>query len=155
MATEEQKKENLVRLMGMTIRGLALGIWDMVEESSLALGPSMGEQLLQVMEKEMGLELAGEDRADVLNEVARLFVDEFGFAQHVDVAPTEGGAAMIVHNCALLKLTGQLSEDGVEPFLCPYRNVVAAGAKRGNIKMRSSVDFAPELKKCTITFKAI
>lgn len=42
-----------MRLMGLTIRGVALGIWDMVGESASSLAPRIGEQTLEAMEKEM------------------------------------------------------------------------------------------------------
>lgn len=155
MATDEQKKQNQVRLMSMTLGGMAAGIWDMVEESSVAMGPSMGEQILQVMEKEMGLELGGENAGEVLHEMGRLFVDEFGFAQEVDIEEGPEGATMLVHNCLLLSVASRLKASGVDPFICPYRNVVAAAAKRGHIKMRATVDVEPENRKCLIGFRAV
>ncbi len=154
MATEEQKKVNQLRLANMTIYGLAAGLWDFLGETSYALTPKMGTAILGVMEKEMGLEIAGEKPEDVLNEIARIFVDEFGFAGDIEVVKEDDVVLMKVHKCLARNLTDQLMEAGVEsPFTCPIMNASQAAMKRLNMKARSHVDKWAEEKGSIITFE--
>lgn len=152
MASEEKKKANQLRLMGFTMRGVALGIWDIVGETASSLGPRIGEQTLEVMEKEMGLEIAGEKPEDVLTEIGRLFVDEFGFCESVNVEPGSDTITMTVNKCLMATLTGKLIDDGVDPFICPYRNAGLAALKRLGVKTRTKVNFEPG-KGSIITFE--
>lgn len=149
---EEKKKANQLRLMGLTMRGVALGIWDVVGESASSLGPRIGEQTLEMMEKEMGLEVAGEKPEDVLIEIGRLFVDEFGFCESVNVEPGSDAITMTVNKCLMASLTGKLIDDGVDPFICPYRNTGVAALRRLGIKPRAHVSFE-EGKGSIITFE--
>ena len=151
MATEEQKKANQLRLAGVVLRGTAVGIWDMVGESASTLSPGIGEKILQVMEKEMGLEIGGEKPEEVLTEMARLFVDEFGFCGSISVVPSDRKVTMTVRQCLMANLTGKLIEDGVDPFICPYRNAGIAALKRLGAKPRTRVHF--DGKDSVITFE--
>lgn len=154
MATEEKKKENQLRLMGMTMRGVALGIWDIVGDTASSLGPSIGEKTLAVMEKEMGLEVAGEKPEDVLTEIGRLFTDEFGFCNAVKIEPGNDSITMTVDQCKMATLTGKLIDDGVDPFICPYRNTGVAALKRLGKNARATVKFEKG-KGSVITFEMV
>ena len=152
MATDDKKMENQLRLMGMTMRGVALGIWNVVGETAVSLGAPIGDQTLEVLEKEMGLEIGGEKPEDVLTEIGRLFVDEFGFAERVDVDSSSGSVSMVVKNCKMAALTGKLIDDGVDPFICPYRNTGLAALKRMGLHPRARVAFDPD-RGSVITFE--
>lgn len=154
MATDEEKKANQMRLLGMVFTSMARGFWEMVEDGALALGPTLGKQLLNVMENEMGLEIAGENTQDVINEMGRLFVDEFGFAQKVDVQQNQDGIALHVHNCVLKAMDAELTRDGVEPYICPFRNCGLAALTRANVRTRPAVVF-DEQQGCTVTFRTL
>ncbi len=140
MATEDEKKGNQLRLAALTLRGTALGIWQMVGDSAVSLGPTIGDELLKVMEQEMGLEVAGETPNDILVEIGRLFVDEFGFAQSVTVTGNDKVFTMEVNGCVMAAMTGRLIDEGVDPFICPYRNVSIAALKRLGIKARTRLE---------------
>lgn len=156
MATEEQKKQNLLRLTNLTLLGVSAGIWDYFEESSFALSPKIGEEILKVLEKEMGLEIAGEKPIDILNEIARLFVDEFGFASDIEVSEEDGRFIAKVKNCVNRKLTDKLAAAGVtKPFICPIMNAAFAAFKRLNLKTRESVEKWEEGKGSIITFEVL
>ncbi|MCA9935200.1 MAG: hypothetical protein KC415_14800 [Anaerolineales bacterium] len=157
MATEEQKKVNQYRLMSMALTGLASGVWNTLGESSFAFSGPMGNEILHIMEKEMGLEVAGEDPQDVMTEIGRIFVDEFGFAG--DITVEEVGAEhyeLRVKNCINRRYTDQLLEAGVEkPFICPILNACQASLRRMGFKMHENVEKWVEGNGSVITFKGI
>jgi len=154
MATDEEKKANQLRLLGMVFTSVTLGLWEMVEDAAFALGPTLGKQLLNVMENEMGLEIAGENTEDVVNEIARLFVDEFGFAQKVDVQQNQEAIAVQVHNCVLKDMSAILAKGGADPYICPFRNCGLAALTRANVRTRPEVVF-DEQQGCTVTFRTL
>ncbi|NTV47269.1 MAG: hypothetical protein HGB11_12270, partial [Chlorobiales bacterium] len=85
MATEEIKKQNQLRLTNMALATLASAVWETLGDSSLSFSGLIGGQVLKIMEKEMGLEIAGESPKEVLTEISRIFVDEFGFAEDITI----------------------------------------------------------------------
>lgn len=157
MATEEAKKENRLRLTNLALLSLAAGTWDMLGDSSFALSGPMGNQILDVMEREMGLEIAGEDPNDVIMEINRIFVDEFGFASDIEVnQDADGNFELKVRNCVNRSFTDKLMEAGVEkPFVCPILNSCQAALRRMGHRMRENVEKWPEGKGSIITFKGI
>ena len=157
MATDEQKKENRLRLTNLTLASLAAGVWNTLGESSFAMGGPMGEVVLQAMEKEMGLEIAGEDPQEVMMEIGRIFVDEFGFCGDIDVVKTgEDSFEVKVKSCVNRTFTDKLVAAGVEkPFICPILNACEAALRRMNFKMHGDVEKWVEGKGSIITFKGI
>lgn len=156
MATEDEKKRNMVRLLNMTLLGVTKGVWDFVGESSFALSRNIGDEIIRMMEKEMGLEIAGETPLDVVHEISRLFVDEYGFARHIEVSETDGIIKLDVQHCLNRKLDDQLGEAGVEkPFTCPVMNSVVAAFRRMNIRAHQDVVKNPEGNGSIITFELI
>lgn len=156
MATEEQKKQNLVRLLRMALYGLTVGTWDLLGESAYGISRQIGAQILPVMEKEMGLEIAGESPKDMLQEMGRLFVDEFGFAREVTVSEEGDKLVMKVRGCLNFKFTDDLQAAGVEwPFICPYMCAATVALERMGIKARASIQRWPEGAGSIITFELI
>jgi len=138
MATETKKMEQRLRVAEMYIVGLAVGIWNFVGESAMALAPEIGEELLKMMEKEMGLEIAGEDAKSVLAEIGRLMVDEFGLCTAADIT-VDGNSILVQTKDALVEigLTKHGMASGVEkPFLNVIANTGLAALKRMKIKAR-------------------
>ncbi len=137
MTTEQKKLENQAQITEVILIGLAAAIWDFVGESAMAMGNQIGEEILNVLEKESGVEIAGGKPEDVLTEIGRVLVDEFAFAQAVEVK-REG-------NCLMLNASGttvsgavtKLQERGVtKDFISPAMNVGLAALKRMGIKAR-------------------
>jgi hypothetical protein len=157
MATEEQKKENRLRLTNMALLSLASSTWDTLGDSSFAFSGPMGNQILKVMEKEMGLEIAGETPEEVMIEIGRIFVDEFGFCGDIDVETNDAdGYTVKVKQCVNRRFTDQLLAAGVEkPFICPIMNACQAALRRMGYKMHENVEKWAEEGGSIITFKNI
>jgi hypothetical protein len=157
MATEEQKKQNQIRLSNMALLSLASGAWDTLGESAFAFSGPMGTHVLEVMEKEMGLEIAGEDVQDIMMEISRIFVDEFGFASDIEVLELGPEHYQLkVRNCVNRNFTDKLMAAGVEkPFICPILNACNAAMRRMGYKYHSEVSKWVDGKGSFIEFKGI
>jgi hypothetical protein len=141
MATEENKKANALRLSNLTLFGLTAGVWDYLGESSFAISDGIGSHVLELMEKEMGLEIAGESMENVLEEMQRLFVDEFGIAEKITHEVDGKVIKMYVQKCANRELADMLVAAGVgKPFICPIMNATQAVLKRIGHKARVDVE---------------
>jgi hypothetical protein len=88
----------------------------------------------------MALEIAGESTEDVLTEMSRLFVDEFGIAESITTSISDKTIQMHVRKCANRNFTDKLMAAGVEkPFICPIMNATQAVLKRMGQKARVDV----------------
>ena len=157
MATEEEKKRNLARINAMIIYGLEKGLWNLFGESALATTNTVGQGMLEILEKNMGLEIAGEDPQDVLTEIGRIFVDEFGIDTDFDIVKDGDNIDFKVKNCVLMHVEKDLLAEGIQPFMCPYLNIaVAAMRKRMGVKARiSKIDVDTENHACSLQFQML
>jgi hypothetical protein len=157
MATEDQKKENRLRLTNLALLSLSSSTWNMLGDTAFSFSGPMGTQILNVMEKEMGLEIAGETPKDVMMEINRIFVDEFGFAGAIDIVERgEGEYELRVKNCINRSFTDKLMAAGVEkPFICPILNANQAALRRMGFKMHENVEKWVDGNGSIITFKQI
>jgi hypothetical protein len=157
MATDEQKKQNRLRLTNMALLGLASSVWDTLGDTSFAFSGPMGDSILAVMEKEMGLEIAGESPENVIMEINRIFVDEFGFAEDIGLDhDADDKFTLKVRGCVNRRFTDALMEAGVEkPFICPIMNACQAAMRRMGYKMHENVDKWVEGSGSIITFNKV
>jgi hypothetical protein len=156
MATEQQKYANRARLWGLTVVGMTMGIWEMVEEASVALSPQIGAQILNMLEKQLGLEVAGEKPEHLLVELGRIFVDEYGYASEAKVESTDKTLRVTLENAVGTPEFAMLKERGVEklfshPFFCAG---LAAFARLG-LKARGNVETDVAAKRQVITYELI
>lgn len=137
MATEEQKKERLLRLCNDVFYGFGKGLYDLFGESALATVDTIGEDILEDMEKELGLEIHGEDPEDILTELERLMVDEYGMCNSATLKIEGDEIDLICERCKFWKATKALKEAGVPPYTCvPMMMASAALHKRLGKKCR-------------------
>lgn len=156
MATEQQKYANRARLWGLTVVGMTMGIWDMVEESSLALSPQIGAQILTMLEKQLGLEIAGEKPEHLLIELGRIFVDEYGFASEAKVESADKTLRVTLENAVGTPEFAMMKEHGVEKaFSHPFFCAGLASLTRLGLKARGSVEIDATAKRYVITYELI
>jgi len=152
MATEEEKKRQLVRVFSLIIAGLATGIYDMLEESAYALMRTVGKNILEIMQKEMGLEIEGEDPNEVLNELLRIWVDEIGLYDDAKVEAVKDGWVIVGSNCKGWNLTQKILKAGAkEPFTCPVMNTMHAALEKIGIKTHMKIEPQPATKGTRFT----
>ena len=154
MATDQDKYANRARLWGMVVVAMTTGIWDMVEESSVTLSPLIGASLLSLLEKNAGLEIAGEKPEHMLVELGRILVDEFGYATEAKVEGSDKSYKLILINAVGLPEYKALEAKGItKAFSNPvYCTGIAALARLG-YKCRAKVDINLETKTQVTTFE--
>lgn len=158
MATDEKKKENRLRLTNLALLSVTAGAWDILGKKGVnAFSGSMGDQILKVMEQEMGLEIAGEDPETVLMEISRIFIDEYGFASDIDIETVgEDKFRLKVKNCVNRSFTDKLVAAGVEhPYICPIMNASRSALKRMGYKVHEDIEKWEEGKGSIIEFSRI
>lgn len=158
MATEESKKANRLRLTNLALLSVTKGAWDILGKKGVnSFSGIMGNQILQVMEQEMGLEIAGEDPETVLMEISRIFIDEYGFASDIDIEKIgENDFRLKVHNCVNRSFTDKLTEAGVEyPYICPIMNASRSALKRMGYKVHENIEQWKEGKGSIIEFSQV
>lgn len=156
MATEEQKKARQLKLFNDMIFGFAKGLYDLFGDSAMATVDTIGEDILEEMEHDMGLEIHGEDPQDILTEIERLMVDEYGLVKsaRLVINPETHEIDMICEGCLLTKASGDLRETGAPPLTCvPMMMASAALHKRLHRKSRFvKIDMDLEKRVCDIDF---
>ena len=156
MATEEQKKKNMMRLMTMMISGMAKALYDLFGEAALAAMAEVGKATLEIMEQEMGLEIEGESPEDVLTEIGRIFADEIGFIESFTIETDGNAISLSVAKCQGWNMTQATLKTGVEmPFTCPIMNVCQAALFRMGKPARKTISSLPEVRGSKITFTII
>jgi len=156
MATEEAKLANRARLWGLATLGMTYGVWELIQESSTALSPAIGESIVKEMEKALGLEIAGEKPEHILIELGRIFVDEYGFATEAKVEQTDKGFRVTLVNAVGTPEFSAIKESGVEklfshPFYCAGLAVLA----RLGVKARGDVLIDKTAKCHVITYELV
>jgi hypothetical protein len=153
MASEEQKKQNLIRMKNLMIEGMAKALWDLFGESANATMIDVGKDILEIMENEMGLEVAGEDPKDVMTEIGRIFVDEFGYIESFSVEQNGNEITLKVDKCIGWNLTQAILKTGVDvPFTCPIMNVGQASLMRLGKPAHKKIEPRPDVRGSAITF---
>ncbi len=140
MATDAKKAENRLKMYQMMLMGMALGVWDLIGETAKAISPRIGEQLLMMMEKEAGLEIAGETPEHVLAELGRLYVDEIGGASAAELETNGNVLSLKLRNAVGKELLHQTNAAGVEPFFEPVTCAGLAALARMGKRARVGVE---------------
>jgi hypothetical protein len=154
MATDDVKKENLLRMSALSLEVLATEVWDTLGESAIVLSRGMGDAILEMLEKEEGLEIAGESPEDVGKEISRIFVDEFGFAKEISLTVDADRVGIIkVGGCINTKFTDKMLASGLTMnYVCPVMMAAGAAMRQMGMKGRVKIDRWAEGKGCKISF---
>jgi hypothetical protein len=152
MATEEQKKTRQMKLFNEVIFGLAKGMWELFGEGAFALSTEIGEEILEEMEHDMGLEIQGETPQDILTEIERIYVDEVGGALAADLKIKDDRIDVFIEGCILKHACTDLQKEGIKPFTC-VPMMLAAAALRERLGLKEQLDdIVIKGDKCDIDF---
>ncbi len=151
MATMEQKKASRLRLTNYILAALGDGLWKVMGESAVGLTTTFGKSILSVMEKEMGLELAGESVEDWAAEIGRLLVDEFDVGTEFRVEVSDDSVSVYAEGCMFAQVYEALEAAGVPAYICPVRAIYGAALRQLGEKVRLGA-VERDGDKCSMTF---
>ena len=93
---------------------------------TLSVYPTVGKSLLETMIAENGLKLDKQNMDEVLTRMAQLLVDEYHVADHITLTFKDQETVYIdIANCVLLPVEHRLLQKNIEPFCCPFKNMIA------------------------------
>ncbi len=155
MATEEQKKGRQTRLFNDIVAGFAKGLYELFDDSALAMADTIGTELLVEMEDELGLEISGEDPQEILTEVERLLVDEYGMSKDASMTIEGDIINMKIEGCQMWKATEKLIKAGVPPFTCVPMMMASASLRKrlGKKSKFEGITQDTDQHICNITFR--
>ncbi len=154
MATEETKKLRLLKLFNDVVYGFGKGIYDLFGDAAAATASSIGEDLIEEMEHEMGLEIHGEDPKEILSELGRLLIDEYGLIKSGRIDIKDHQVNLFCGGCELWHATDDMLASGAPPFHCvPMMVAEAALYKRlGKRAHFTGIERDQEKHICDIDF---
>lgn len=155
MATEELKTERRLKLCNNILFGFAKGMYDLFGESSLATVNDIGEDIIQDMEHEMGLEIHGEDPRAILVELGRLLIDEYGMCRNAGLKLDEHAVGVHIEGCMFWAATQNLRKADVPLYAC-VPMMIASAALRKRLGKRAhfvGVTVDETSQGCDIAFK--
>ncbi len=154
MATEEQKKARQLKLCNDILFGFAKGMYDLFGESALATVDEIGEDIIEEMEHEMGLEIHGEDPQAILTELERLLIDEYGMCRNASLKVQDHEVDVFVEGCMFWHSTQELRKEGIPAYTCvPMMIAEAALHKRlGKKAHLVGITHDDEKRTCDIDF---
>ena len=155
MATDEEKSSRREMMLGTLVFGITFGVWEMMEDSATALTPTIGKSLLPMVEKRLGLTIAGEKPVDVLTEVGRIFTDELGWAKGSMVTATEKAVTINLTDAMGSEQMAEMTAKGIRFFSHPVLCVGVGALTRMGVKCRPSVVADAAAKTQTITFELL
>lgn len=152
MATEEQKKARMVRLFNMIIAGMAKGLYDLFGEAAVSVITPIGEELLEEMEQELGLEIQGENVQDILVEIERLLMDEYGMFKEgtFEIHPETHEVDIIITDSVLWHATAELHKASLPPLACAEMMIASAALRKRLGRKAKFVGLALDEKTRTI-----
>lgn len=154
MATEEVKKARLMKLFNSVVFGFGKGLYDLFGDSAIATASSIGEDLIEEMEHEMGLEIHGEDPDAIMTELARVLEDEYGLIKDARFSHDGNEGNVFCQGCELWHATEDMLASGAQPFHCvPMMVIDAALNKRLGLKVHfKGITQDKEKHVCDIDF---
>ena len=153
MGTEQQKLENRARLWGLTVTGMTMGIWGMVEESATSLAPGVGTQILEMVESKLGKKIDAQKPDEVLRQLGGVFIDEFGYAKDVKVEGADKQIRVSFSKAISAPEFALLAERGVKKiFSHPFMSAGVAALSRLGQKVRWTVEVDAAGGNETITY---
>ncbi len=132
MATEEQKKVRMIRLFNMIIAGMAKGLYDLFGDAAIGIVGPIGEEILEEMEHQLGLEVHGEDPQTILTEIERLFIDEYGLIKDgkIEIHPETHEVDIITNGSVLWDACIALEDAGLPPLACVEMMIAEAALRK-------------------------
>lgn len=155
MTTEQEQAINRSRMWALTVMGMAVGVWDLVEESANSLSPIIGEQILVMAEKLFDLNFEGETPEKLMSDLGFIFVDKFGFCTAIEVESSDKTIIVTGKNSVGIAELKAIKERGVAPFIHPFLCTGLAGLARLGLRARAQLEISPNQQDIIIKFTLV
>jgi hypothetical protein len=154
MATEEQKKARQMKLVNDIIFGFAKGMYDLFDDSALATVETIGEDIIEEIEHELGLEIHGENPRDILTELERLLLDEYGMCKNASINIQDHEVDVVIEGCMFWHATMELRNVNIPPYTCVPMMIASAALRKRLGKRARFVGITHDMEKraCDIDF---
>ncbi|WP_457741376.1 hypothetical protein [Thermococcus sp.] len=118
--------------MATKINNLILyGIYKVLGAGAKGLGNSIGEELLNTMMEEYGLNFEGSnDPQELLNRFTEVMINTLGFAQKGEIIVDGNKVTLKLDNPMDLYALQLLEKKGMKPVLYPMANAIAVAIKK-------------------------
>ena len=109
--------------------------------------------VLEMMEKEQGLEVAAEDPLALGKEIERILVDEYGLAHEITIETDMVNTDIKVRSCNNTSFCDQLVASGVKtPFICPVMLATSAALRKIGYQGHAKIERWQEGKGSIVHF---
>jgi hypothetical protein len=125
----------------------------MVEESATSLAPGVGSQILEMVESKLGKKIDAAKPDEILRQLGRVFIEEFGYAADVKVEGADNQIRVSFHKAISAPEFALLAQRGVKKiFSHPFMSAGVAALSRIGQKARWMVEIDPAGGNETVTF---
>jgi len=127
-----KRMEDRSEEMATRVNNLMLyGIYKVLGAGARGLGNSIGEELLNEMMEEYGLDFGGSnDPQELLNRFTEVMINTFGFAEKGEIEVDGNKVTLRIENPMDLYSMQLLEKKGMKPVLYPMANAIAVAIKK-------------------------
>jgi hypothetical protein len=155
MTTDQEKTTYREYMLGTLVFGITFGVWEMMEDSATALTPTIGKQLLPMLESLLKSKVEGEKPADVITAVGQMFTDKLDWAKSATVTATDKSVSILLKDAIGSDQIADFTAKGIKFFSHPVMCVGVEALARKGIKCRPSLATDAASNSQTVTFELL
>jgi len=152
----DERMRQAIRMDHILIASLDKALWELMGEGALAVSSKVGEEILRIMESEMGLNFEGtkENTLDLMNDI---FVKKLGLAEEIQGSFEDTFIVLNVKGAFDFDIMSKLKKENIPPFISPIISAtVAVMRKKLNLPVRvKEIEIDENQKGYKLTFKVL
>ena len=152
----DERMRQAIRMDHILIASLDKALWELMGEGALAVSSKVGEEILRIMESEMGLNFEGtkENTLDLMNDI---FVKKLGLAEEIQGSFEDTFIVLNVKEAFDFDIMSKLKKENIPPFISPIISAtVAVMRKKLNLPVRvKEIEIDENQKGYKLTFKVL
>ena len=152
----DERMRQAIRMDHILIASLDKALWELMGEGALAVSSKVGEEILRIMESEMGLNFEGtkENTLDLMDDI---FVNKLGLAEEIQGSFEDTFIVLNVKEAFDFDIMSKLKKENIPPFISPIISAtVAVMRKKLNLPVRvKEIEIDENQKGYKLTFKVL
>jgi len=152
----DERMRQAIRMDHILIASLDKALWELMGEGALAVSSKVGEEILRIMESEMGLNFEGtkENTLDLMDDI---FVKKLGLAEEIQGSFEDTFIVLNVKEAFDFDIMSKLKKENIPPFISPIISAtVAVMRKKLNLPVRvKEIEIDENQKGYKLTFKVL